>query len=51
MKRNKAIAKGQRSGVPPYTRAARAGMPKRPCPHCQDLTAKAKAKAHGRDAG
>lgn len=43
MKRNKAIAKKMRSGVPPYTRAARSGEPKRPCTHCHEITERIKA--------
>lgn len=34
MKRNKKLAKGMRSGVSPYKKHG-----KRPCQHCQQLTA------------
>jgi hypothetical protein len=41
MKRNKAKAKGMRSGVSPYKKHG-----KRPCQHCQDITVASRRRAH-----
>lgn len=50
-KRNKKIARAMRSGTAPYTKAARSGNRKRPCPHCQETTAAGRRRAFGHAAG
>jgi hypothetical protein len=49
-KRNKEKARKMRSGTPPYTRAKRAGDPKKPCLHCQQITRDLKRGNHTHEA-